>query len=183
MDSKQGIEKVLPVDGQAAGFLDPALLQPEPNDTVPCPKDTMGNLPHGRADSPTGSLAKPEEFHKRESYCLYVRVLRDSDVILGQDQKVPEHWWNASISKDICEAQTGVLPGTFSIDLLSDMEFLVYKLPKTGWGMTRDEATLFIYLIRDGYFWADVPAKVFATPKLCPKPGGIRQKLTIIDAE
>ena len=101
----------------------------------------------------------------RESYCLYVRVLRDSDVILEQDWKVPEHCWNAGISKDICEAQTGVLPGTFSIDLLSDMEFLVYKLPKTGWGMTRDEATLFIDLIRGGYLWAGVPAKVFVTSR------------------
>ena len=76
-----------------------------------------------------------------EPYCLYVRVLRDSDAIVKQDRKVPEHCWNPSISKDICEAQTGVLPGTFSIDLLSDTEFLVYKLPKTGQGMTRDDAT------------------------------------------
>ena len=132
MDSKQGIEKVVPVDTQAVGLLDPALLQPEPNDTRACPKDTTGNLPHGRVDSPTRSLARPEEFRKQESYCLYVRVLRDSEVILEQDQRVPEHCWNASISKDICETQTGVLLGTFSIDLLSDMEFLVYKLPKTG---------------------------------------------------
>ena len=132
MDSKEGIEKVAPVDAQAAGLLDPALLRPEPNDTVMCPKDTTGNPPHGRANSLTGSLARLEEFRKREPYCLYVRVLRDSDVILEQDRRVPEHCWNASISNDICEAQTGVLPGTFSIDLLSDMEFLVYKLPKTG---------------------------------------------------
>ena len=118
---------------------------------------------------PTGSLARPEEFHKCEPYCLYVRVLRDSDVILEQDQKVPGDCWNASISKDICEARTGVLPGTFSIDLLSDTEFLVYKLPKTGWGMTRDEATLFINLIRGGYFWAGVPAKVFATSRTMPQ--------------
>ena len=45
---------------------------------------------------------------------------------------MPEHCWNAGIGKDTCEAQTGVLPVTFSVDLLSDMEFLVYKLPKTG---------------------------------------------------
>ena len=163
MDSKQGIEKVTPVDAQAAGLLDPALLQLEPNDTGACPKDTTSNPSHGRADSPTGSLARPEEFRKREPYCLYVRVLRDSNAILEQDRRVPEHCWNASISKDICEAQTGVLPGTFSIDLLSDMEFLVYKLPKTGRGMTRDEATLFINLIRGSHFWASVPAEVFAT--------------------
>ena len=97
-----------------------------------CSKDTTGNLPHGRADSLTRSLARLEEFCKREPYCLYVRVLRDSDAILEQDWRVPEHCWNAGISKDICEAWTGVLLGTFSIDLLSDTEFLVYKLPKTA---------------------------------------------------
>ena len=91
--------------------------------------------------------------------------MRDSDAILEQDQRVHEHCWNASI----CEAQTGVLPGTFSIDLLSDMEFLVYKLPKTGRGMTRDEATLFIDLIRGGYFWASILAKVFATSRTMPQ--------------
>ena len=82
MDSKEGIEKVVPVDDQGAGLLDPALLRPEPDDTIMCPKDTTGNPPRRRAGSPTGSLAGPEEFHKREPYCLYVRVLRDSDVIL-----------------------------------------------------------------------------------------------------
>ena len=169
MDSKEGIEKVAPVDAQAAGLLDPSLLQPEPNDTVTCPKDTTGKAPHRRAGSLTGSLAEPEEFRKCEPYCLYVRVLRDSDAILEQDRKVPEHCWNAGISKDICEARTGVLLGTFSVDLLSDTEFLVYKLPKTGWGMTRDEATLFIDLIRGGYLWASVLAEVFVTSRTMPQ--------------
>ena len=66
MDSEQGIEKVMPVDAQAAGLLDPALLQLEPKDTGACPKDTTGNPPHGRVDSLTGSLARPEEFRKRD---------------------------------------------------------------------------------------------------------------------
>ena len=159
----------MPVDAQAAGLLDPALLQLEPNDTGACPKDTMGNPPHGRVGSLTRSLARLEEFCKREPYCLYVRLLRDSYAILEQDRRVPEHCLNASISKDICEAWTGVLLGTFSVDLLSDTEFLVYKLPKTGRGMTRDKATLFIDLIRGGYFWAGVPAEVFATSRTMPQ--------------
>ena len=62
MDSKEGIEKVAPVDAQAAGLLDPVLLWPEPDDIVTCPKDTTGNLPHRRAGSLTRSLAGPEEF-------------------------------------------------------------------------------------------------------------------------
>ena len=162
MDSKEGIEKVVPVNAQVAEPLDPSLLRPDPNDTVTCPKHTPDNLPHRWVGSPTRSPTEPEELRKRESYCLYIRVLRDSDAILEQDQKVPEHeCWNAGISKDICEAQTGVIPGTFSVDLLSDMEFLVYKLPKTGQGMTWAEAALFIDLIRGNYLWEGIPTKVF----------------------
>ena len=61
-------------------------------------------------------------------------------MILEQDHKVPEYCWNAGISKDISEARTGVVPGTFSVDLLSDTEFLVYMLPKTGRGMSDHES-------------------------------------------
>ena len=74
-----------------------------------------------------------------------------------------EYCWNAGISKDICEAQTRVLTGTFSVDLLSDTEFLVYKLPKTGRGMSDAESMLFTDLIEGSYLWGNVPADVFVT--------------------
>ena len=108
-------------------------------------------------------MTSPDENPRRESCCLYIRVLRDSDVVLEQDRKVPDYCWNAGICKDICEAQTRVLPGTFSVDLLSDTEFLVYKLPKTGRGMSERESALFADLIAGSYLWAGVPADVFVT--------------------
>ena len=114
MDSKEGIEKVAPVDVQAAGLLDPSFLWPGTHDAA------TADPPRERAGSPTGSCVSPDEHPRWESNCLYVRVLRDSDAILEQDRKVPEYCWNASISKEICEARTGVVPGTFSVDLLSD---------------------------------------------------------------
>ena len=126
MDSKEGIEQVVPVNAQAAGLLDPSLPRSGTNDA------SMADPLRGRAGGPVGSPTSPAENPRRESCCLYIRVLRDSDVVLEQDRKVPDYCWNASICKDICEARTRVLPGTFSIDLLSDMEFLVHKLPKTG---------------------------------------------------
>ena len=92
-------------------------------------------------------------------------MLRDSDVVLEQDRKVPAYCWNAGICKDICEARTRVLPGTFSVDLLSDTEFLVYKLPKTGRGMSEMESALFTDLIAGSYLWVGVPADVFVTPR------------------
>ena len=57
------------------------------------------------------------------------------------------------------------MPGTFSVDLLSDTEFLVYKLPKTGRGMSKMELALFANLIGGSYLWAGVPADVFVTPR------------------
>ena len=126
MDSKEGIEQVVPVDARAAGLLDPSLPRSGTDDAA------MADPPRGWAGGPVGSLTSPGENPRWESCCLYIRVLRDSDIVLEQDRKVPDYCWNASIRKDICKAQTRVLPGTFSVDLLSDTEFLVYKLPKTG---------------------------------------------------
>ena len=91
-------------------------------------------------------------------------MLRDSDVVLQQDHKVPDYCWNTGICKDICEARTRVLLGTFSVDLLSDTEFLVYKLPKTGRGMSETESALFADLIAGSYLWTGVMADVFVTP-------------------
>ena len=157
MDSKEGIEKVAPVDAQAAGLLDPSFLQPGTHDAA------MADPPRERADSPTGSCVSPDEHPRWESNCLYIRVLRDSDAILEQDRKVPEYCWNAGISKDICEARTGVVPGTFSVDLLSDTEFLVYRIPKMTRGMSDCEARCYADLIMGSYLWAGSPATVFVT--------------------
>ena len=159
MDSKEGIEKVAPVDAQAAGLLDPSFLRPGTHDAA------TADPPRERAGSPTGSCVSPDEHSRRESNCLYVRVLRDSDAILEQDRKVPEYCWNAGISKDICEARTGVVPGTFSVDLLSDTEFLVYHVPKTTRGMSDREARCYVDLIMGSYLWAGSPATIFVTKR------------------
>ena len=159
MDSKEGIAQVAPVDARAAGLLDPSLLRSGMDDTL------TADLPREWADGPGGSPTSPGENPRRESCCLYIRVLRDSDIVLEQDHKVPDYCWNAGICKDICEARTRVLPGTFSVDLLSDTEFLVYKLPKTGRGMSETESALFADLIAGSYLWAGVLADVFVTPR------------------
>ena len=137
----------------------------------------MADLPREWAGGPVGSPTSPGENPRWESCCLYIQVLRDSDVVLEQDRKVPDYCWNTGICKDICEARTRVLPGTFSVDLLSDTEFLVYKLPKTGRGMSETESALFTDLIGGSYLWAGVLADVFVTPcKLPSRREGIRPK-------
>ena len=159
MDSKEGIAQGTPDDAQAVGLLDPSLPQSGLDDTA------MADPPREWAGGPDGSLTSPGEHPRQESCCLYIRVLRDSDVVLEQDHKVPDYCWNAGICKDICEAQTRVSSGSFSADLLSDTEFLVYKLPKTGRGMSETESALFADLITGSYLWAGVPADVFVTPR------------------
>ena len=121
----------------------------------------MDDPPRERVGSPTGSCASPDEHSRWESNCLYVRVLRDSDAILEHDCKVPEYCWNAGISKDICEARTG----TFSVDLLSDTEFLVYRVPKTTRGMSDRKARYYADLIMGSYLWAGSPATVLVTKR------------------
>ena len=159
MDSKEGIAQVAPDDARAAELLDPSLSRSGLDDTV------MADPPREWAGGPGRSLTSPGGNPRQESCCLYIRVLRDSDVVLEQDHKVPDYCWNASICKDICEAWTRVLLGTFCVDLLSDMEFLVYKLPRTGQGMSETESALFADLIAGSYLWAGVPADVFVTPR------------------
>ena len=80
MDLKEGIEKVAPVNARAAGLLDPSLLWEGMDDTATAdpPKEQVGSL--------VGSPTSLDETLRWESYCLYVRVLRDSDVILEQDR-------------------------------------------------------------------------------------------------
>ena len=168
MDSKEGIEKVAPVDAQAAGLLDPSFLWLVTHDAA------TADPPRERAGSPTGSCTSPDEHSRWESNCLYVRVLRDSDEILEQDCKVLEYCWNAGISKDICEARTGVVPGTFSVDLLSDTEFLVYRVPKTTRGMSDREARCYADLIMGSYLGLVVRLPSLSPSGLPRKPGGIK---------
>ena len=126
MDSKEGIEQVAPVNAWAAGLLDPSLLWSGRDDAM------MADLPREQAGGPVRSQTSLDENCRWQSCCLYIRVLRDSNIVLEQDRKMLDYCWNAGICKDICKAQTRVLPGTFSVDLLSDTEFLLYKLPKMG---------------------------------------------------
>ena len=86
------------VDAQAAGLLDPSLLQSGRDDAA------MADPPRERTGGPVGSQTSPDENRRRESCCLYIRVLRDSNIVLEQDRKMPDYCWNTGICKDICEA-------------------------------------------------------------------------------
>ena len=152
MDSKEGIEKKpQPADARVGALLDPSDQRSEPDDAG-ASTDMGADLL--RVGSPAGSSILPEGIRKWESYCLFIRVLKDSEELLEHDRLIPEHSWNAGICQDICEARSGVPAGSLAVELLSDSEFLLLKLPKTGRGMTYDDSGMFQLCIEGSYFWA-----------------------------
>ena len=66
MDSKEGIAQVGPVHAQAAGLLDPSLLQSGMDEA------TMADPPREREGGLVGSPTSPDENPRRESCCLYI---------------------------------------------------------------------------------------------------------------
>ena len=58
-----------------------------------------------------------------------------------------------------------MVPGTFSVDLLSYTEFLVYHIPKTTRGMSNHEARCYADSIMGSYLWSGSPATVFVTKR------------------
>ena len=167
MDSKEGIEKAEPVNARVGALLDPSNLRSGLDDAGASNVDT-GTDPL-RAGSPTGSSIPPDGICKRESYCLFVRVLKDNNELLERDRLIPEHSWNAGICQDICEARSGIPPGSLSVDLLSGSEFLLYKLPRTGRGMSYDDSEMFRHCIDGAYLWGGTPAIIDAARRTRPQ--------------
>ena len=99
--------------------------------------DALVALPRKGAGSPKkDSAIIPEGIHRRESYCLFVRVQMEGDAIPKRDQWIDPLAWNELICQNICENRLGVELDTFSVQLLSDTEFLLYEGKKDGPGMT-----------------------------------------------
>ena len=92
----------------------------------------------------------------QESYCLLVRVVKDVVGLSKQDVRLPAHAWNEDITMDICETWIGCLAGTFKVQLLSYMEFLLRKRPSFGPEMNWQDANMIIRLIRGHSLWCGV---------------------------
>ena len=174
MDSKEGIKKKpQPVDARVGELQEPSHQRMGP-DEVGTNSDT-GADPL-RAGSPTGSSIPSDGIRKRESYCLFVRVLKDSEELLERDHLIPAHSWNAGICQDICKARSGVPPGSLAVELLSDSEFLLIKLPKTGRGMTYDDSCMFQLCIKGSYFWGGSRAVIDVARRTRPQARRDRTK-------
>ena len=71
--------------------------------------------------------APTDGLRRRESYCLLVLVIKDADGLSERDVRLLAHAWNEDIAVDICESRIRCPAGTYKVQLLSDMEFLLRK--------------------------------------------------------
>ena len=85
-----------------------------------------GTPPTRRWTVPSRS-APTDGIRHRESYCLLVRVTKDTLGLSEWDVRVLTHAWDENIAADICESRIGCPLGTYKVQLLSDTEFLLRK--------------------------------------------------------
>ena len=115
----------------------------------------------------TGSSKKdsavvPEGIRRRESYCLFIRVQKDVDTVSKRDQRIDPEAWNELICRNICENRLNAPEGTFTVQLLSETEFLLYEGKKDGPGMTWDNAREYIQRLQGMFPWCGVRAFLVA---------------------
>ena len=92
----------------------------------------------------------------QESYCLLVRVVKDAIRLSERDVRLPVHAWNEDIDVDICESRIGCQAGTYKVQLISNMEFLLRKRPTSGPEMNWQDANVIIRLISGLFLWCGV---------------------------
>ena len=71
-------------------------------------------------------------------------VAHNVDSVSALDAKVPDYIWTEVIARDICTYRVGAPAGTFTVELLSDTEFLLFQGPQSGHGMTWENTILYI---------------------------------------
>ena len=121
------------------------LLTTNPVDTpVKSEDDTInlgtGALPEGEGSSKVVSPG----LCRREAYCLLVRVTCNVDSVSALDVKVPDYVWTEVIAQDICTHWVGAPANTFTVELLSHTEFLLFEGPQSRPGITWENATIII---------------------------------------
>ena len=119
----------------------------------------------GTRASPEGegsSVAASPGLHRREAYCLLVRVTCNVDSVSALDAKVPDYVWTEAIAWDICTHQVGAPANAFTIELLCDMEFLLFEGPRSGLGITWENTITYIRILHDICDWGSTEVTVVA---------------------
>ena len=79
------------------------------------------------------------------------------------DVKVPDYVWNEVITRDICTYWVGAPTGTFTIELLSDMEFLLFQGPWSGPGMNWENTIPYTWILHDCHDWVGMEVTMVAS--------------------
>ena len=108
------------------------------------------------------SMAVSPGLHWREAYCLLMQVTRNVDSVSMLDAKVPNYVWTEVIARDICTYRVGAPANTFTIELLSDTEFFLFKGPRSGLGITWENAIAYIRILHDIHDWGGMEVTMVA---------------------
>ena len=90
---------------------------------------------------------------RREAYCLLVQVAHNMESVSALDAKVPDYVWTEVIAWNICTYRVGAPSGTFVVELLSDMEFLLFQGPWSGPGIAWEDTIHYIQALHDIRDW------------------------------
>ena len=140
------------------------LLTTTPVDTPVTSEDNTIDLrtrafPEGEGSS---TVASPG-LCRREAYCLLVRVTCNVDSVSALDVKVPDYVWTEVIAQDICTHWVGAPANTFTVELLSDTEFLLFEGPRSRPGITWENAIAYIRVLHDIPDWGCTEVAVVAS--------------------
>ena len=142
----------------------PELLTTTPVDTpVKCKDDTTDNRTGASPEGEESSAAASPGLCRREAYCLLVRVTRNVDTVSALDAKVPDYVWTEVIAQDICTHRVGAPANTFTIELLSDTEFLLFEGPWSKWDIIWENAMMYFQVLHDISDWGGTEVAVMAS--------------------
>ena len=117
-----------------------------------------GASPEGLGSSTAASLG----LRRREAYCLLVRVTRNVDSVSTLDAKVPNYVWTEAIAQDICVYWVGAPANAFNIELLCDMEFLLFEGPRSGPGISWENTIKYIQVLHEIRDWGGTKVTMVA---------------------
>ena len=129
-------------------------------------KSEDDTIDQGTGVSPEGegsSVAASPGLHQREAYCLLVRVTHNVDSVSTLDVKVPDYVWTEVIAWDICTHWVGAPANTFTVELLSDTEFLLFEGPQSGPGINWENAIAYIRILHDIRDWGSMEVTMVAS--------------------
>ena len=117
----------------------------------------------GTGASPDGeglSVTASSGLRQRDAYCLLVRVARNVNSVSALDANVPDYVWTEVLAQDICTYNLGAPAGTFTVELLSDMEFLLFQGPRSGHRMTWENNIQYIRNLHGVMDWGGMEVSI-----------------------